>query len=164
MGLATYENMRSLDYLCSREDVNAERVACMGVCWSGIQCYMLTALDERIKVACAVCGMAPQGTLPTDFAFAQGHMCIGTFLPGFLTAAGIQDLLALIAPRPLQVQNNVSDECYPVLCFRRSKAETEMVYRTMGHPEMFDAHVDTSVRDLTPEFVDRAVEWLKAYL
>ena len=164
MGLTTYQNLRSLDYLCSREDVDAERVACIGVCWSGIQCYLLTALDERVKAASAICGIAPQGTLPTDFLFAQGHMCIGTFLPGLLNEAGIQDLMALIAPKPLLVQNNVTDEWSPVLSFRRSKAETKMVYRTMGYPERFDARVETSTRDLTPEFIARTVEWLKAYL
>jgi dienelactone hydrolase len=164
MGLTTYENMRGLDYLCSRDDVDAERVGCIGMCWSGIQCYVLSALDERVKAACAVCGIAPLGTLPTDFAFAQGHMCVGSFLPGFLEEAGIQDLMALVAPRPLLVQNNVTDEWYPVLGFRSAKAETKMVYRTMGHPERFDARVETSSRDLTPQFVENAVEWLETYL
>jgi len=164
MGLTTYENMRALDYLCSREDVDADRVAAVGMCWSGVQCYVLAALDERVKAACAVCGIAPQGTLPTDFAFAQGHMCIGSFLPGFLEEAGIQDLMALIAPRPLLVQNNVTEEWYPVLGFRSAKAETKMVYRTMGHPERFDARVETSSRNLTPQFVENAVDWLREYL
>ncbi|MBP6964275.1 MAG: dienelactone hydrolase family protein [Armatimonadetes bacterium] len=164
MGLTTYENMRGLDYLCSREDVDADRVAAVGMCWSGVQCYVLAALDERVKAACAICGIAPQGTLPTDFAFAQGHMCIGSFLPGFLEEAGIQDLMALIAPRPLLVQNNVTEEWYPVLGFRSAKAETKMVYRTMGHPERFDARVETSSRDLTPQFIENAVEWLDRHL
>ncbi len=164
MGLTTYENLRSLDYLCSRDDVDAERVACIGICWSGVQCYLLAALDERVKAASAICGIAPQGTLPTDYVFHQGHMCIGTFLPGFLTEAGIQDLIALIAPKPLLVQNNVSDASYPMLNYRRSKAETKRVYRTMGYPERFDAHVESSTRNLTPEFIARTTEWLKAYL
>lgn len=164
MGLTTYENLRSLDYMCSRNDVDASRVACIGVCWTGIQCYLLTALDQRVKAASTICGIAAQGTLPTDFLFPQGHMCIGSFLPGLLTEAGIQDLMALIAPRPLLVQNNVSDEWSPVMSFRRSRAETKRVYRTMGYPDRFEARVEMSTRNLTPEFIARAVEWLKAYL
>jgi len=164
MGLTIYENMRSLDYLSSREDVDSDRIACMGVCWSGMQSYVLSALDERIKAVCAVCGIAAQGTLPTDFAFMQGHLCLGEFLPGFLSAAAVQDLMALIAPRPLLVQNNVTDSWYPVLSFRAARAEAKMVYRTLGYPERFDTHVETSERDLTPVFTERAIKWLDTHL
>ena len=49
MGMNTFDNIRALDYLSSREDVDPKRLACIGLCWGGMQAYMLAALDERVE-------------------------------------------------------------------------------------------------------------------
>lgn len=56
--LATYriwDGIRALDYLESREDIDAERLACTGNSGGGTLTAYIMALDERVSVAAASC-------------------------------------------------------------------------------------------------------------
>ena len=50
-----WDGMRTIDYLQSRRDVNAERIGCSGNSGGGTQTAYLMALDERIKAAAPSC-------------------------------------------------------------------------------------------------------------
>ena len=59
-GLATYmvwDGVRSIDYLCSRDDVDAERIGCVGISGGGNLTSYLMAYDERIAAAAPGCFM-----------------------------------------------------------------------------------------------------------
>ncbi len=52
--LQLYNGKRALDYLLSRDDVDRDLVAITGASGGGTQSFMLTALDDRIKVSVPV--------------------------------------------------------------------------------------------------------------
>lgn len=164
MGMNTFDNMRALDYLSSRKDVDPKRLACVGLCWGGMQCYTLAALDERVKVACPVCSVSTYEALATEYTFMGGHTCLGTFIPGLLRYGDTQDIMALIAPRALLIQNNVNDGWFPVSGFRKVKSELETAYKAWGHPERFEATITSTEHEITPEFTARIIEWLHKFL
>ncbi len=51
-GVFTAEDQRALDYLCSRPDVDVERVGCARLSGGGLRTVYLAGLDDRTKVAC----------------------------------------------------------------------------------------------------------------
>ncbi len=53
-GVFTSEDQRALDYLCSRDDVDAGRVGCAGLSGGGLRTVYLGGMDERIRCACCV--------------------------------------------------------------------------------------------------------------
>ena len=56
--LATYciwDGMRGLDYLASRDDIDAQRLGCTGNSGGGLMTSYLVALDDRIKAAAPGC-------------------------------------------------------------------------------------------------------------
>ena len=46
-----WDDIRTLDYLASRPEVDASRLGCVGLSVGGYRSFLLAALDERIKAA-----------------------------------------------------------------------------------------------------------------
>jgi dienelactone hydrolase len=96
-GLQLFDNVRALDYLQSRKDVDPERIGCTGASGGGNQTTHLSAFDERIKCAVPVCSV---GTFESYMSTA---CCVDEVLLGGLTFAEEGDLLGIVAPRALMV-------------------------------------------------------------
>jgi Dienelactone hydrolase family len=50
-GVVLWDDIRTLDYLAARPDVDASRLGCVGLSVGGYRSFLLAALDERIKAA-----------------------------------------------------------------------------------------------------------------
>ena len=50
-GVLLWDDIRALDYLASRPEVDAKRLGCVGLSVGGYRSFLLAALDERIRVA-----------------------------------------------------------------------------------------------------------------
>ena len=48
-GMMVFDNLRALDYLVSREDVDAQRLATLGISMGSTMAWWSAALDERIR-------------------------------------------------------------------------------------------------------------------
>lgn len=91
MGLQLWNSIRSLDFLHSLPDVDTLRIACTGESGGGTQTFMLTAIDERIKVA------APVNMVSAHF---QGG-CLCENAPGLRLHNFNVEIAAMAAPRHL---------------------------------------------------------------
>ena len=91
MGLQLWNSIRSVDFITSLEDVDADRIGCTGASGGGTQAYALMAVDERIKVAAPVCMVS---------SIYQGG-CVCENGPNLRLDTFNTELAALMAPRPL---------------------------------------------------------------
>jgi dienelactone hydrolase len=91
MGLQIWNSMRSLDFLLGLPEVDAGRIACTGASGGGTQTFILSALDDRVKVA------FPAVMVST--AMQGGCTCENACL--LRVAGGNVEIAGLIAPRPL---------------------------------------------------------------
>ena len=103
LGLQVYDNRRAVDYLISRPEVDADRIAITGASGGGNQSLYAGATDSRLKGVVPVCGI---GTLRSYIGLG---CCVCEVLVGGLTYASTGDLLALMAPRALLVINATQD-------------------------------------------------------
>lgn len=99
MALQLWNSIRSVDFISSLEDVDAERIACTGASGGGTQTYMLTAVDDRVKVSAPVCMIS---------AHYQGG-CNCENIANLRVNTYNVEIGALMAPRPIILVSATGD-------------------------------------------------------
>ena len=115
IGWRVYDVMRTIDWIATRSDLDAQRVGCMGISGGGTCTAFAAALEPRIKVAMI------SGSLNTfrDSILSLAH-CIDNYVPGILQWAEMYDVAGLIAPRSLFVESGTKDPIFPIEASRAS--------------------------------------------
>ena len=98
---------RSLDVLLKRPEVDARRVAMVGLSYGGYYALVTPAIDPRIKVSVSSCYFGVQeyryardeNGIPSDFRFKDRF-----------TLLRDPEIAALICPRALQIQAGATDD------------------------------------------------------
>jgi len=133
-GVFLHEDRWALDYLCSRRDVDASRVACGGLSGGGLRTVMLAGLDPRIRAA------FPVGFMSTwrDFLLHKCHthtwMLYVPLLPEFLD---FPEILGLRVPLPTFVLNDTEDPLYSLPGMQAADRMLRQVYRKAGVAENY---------------------------
>ena len=91
-GIVCWDDMRTVDYLATRPEVDAKRIGCLGISMGGYRSLYLAALDERIVAACVT------GFLSTVRPMIRGA-------PGY---AFLGPLPAGIAPLPRPARRGIA--------------------------------------------------------
>ena len=100
-----------LDYLQSRPEVDGERIGVTGRSGGGAYSWWISALDDRIKAAVPVAGIADLRNHVVD-GCVEGH-CDCMFMVNTYRWDYAQ-IAALIAPRPLLISNTDKDPIFPL--------------------------------------------------
>ena len=62
-GMMVYDSLRAMDWLVARPEVDAARVATLGMSMGSTMAWWLAALDERVKVTVDICCLTDFDTL-----------------------------------------------------------------------------------------------------
>jgi len=148
-GWRVWDVMRTIDWIGTRRELDAERVGCMGISGGGTVTLFAAALDTRIRAALV------SGYLNTfrDSILSLSH-CIDNYIPGILEWAEMYDVAGLIAPRALFAESGENDRIFPVAAARESFSKVRRVYEALGaadrtgHEVFADEHIFHGVRGL----------------
>ncbi|HEX2185440.1 MAG TPA: acetylxylan esterase, partial [Chloroflexota bacterium] len=158
-GLQVWDNIRALDYLGSRPEVDPTRIGVTGASGGGNHTMYLAAVDERVAVAVPVCSVEM-----LEVAFRKSQ-CVCETVPGLLTFADKPHILGLIAPRPLLIMNGMRDGGFPTLSARRAYDHTERIYRLYEGGEARLALYETNVEHSYDRAMrERAYAWFDRWL
>jgi hypothetical protein len=128
-GVEAWFGIRALDYLCSRPEVDKERIGMTGRSGGGSYTWTVAALDERIKVAAPVAGITDLQNQVVDGAI-EGHCDCMFFLNTYRW--DFPQVAALIAPRPLLIGNSDKDNLFPLDGVVRLYNQTRRIYQLYG--------------------------------
>jgi dienelactone hydrolase len=147
---------RCVDYLISRDDVDAERIGAIGLSFGGTMTTYAAALDRRIK-ACVISGYL--STLDDALGDrGRGNTCGSQFLFGLRTIGDIADVAGLIAPRHCMIQMGKRDTCFAESDALVAYRHLQRIYRAAGASK----HLELDHFDGVHEFnVQPAVEFLQ---
>ena len=120
-GLQVYENMRAVDYLQGRPEVDPDQIGVTGASGGGNQTMYVGAIDQRLKCVVPVCSVG------TYQAYLGAACCMCEVSPSTLSYTEEAAVLALVAPRALMVVNATKD------AFQFSVGEAKKSLAAAGH-------------------------------
>ncbi|NLD43254.1 MAG: alpha/beta hydrolase [Chloroflexi bacterium] len=132
-GMMIYDSLRAVDYMVSRPEVDANRLATLGISMGSTMAWWLAALDERIRVCVDICCLTDfQALIETRGLDGHGiYYYVPSLLKHFDTAA----INALIAPRAHLALAGNHDPLTPPAGLDRIDAHLSQVYAEQGAPE-----------------------------
>lgn len=157
-GVMLWDDLRTLDYLASRPEVDRQRLGCVGLSVGGYRSFLLAALDQRIKAAVDVGWM-------TSFASNIRRHVLNTVgltfhIPGLYRYLDLPDLAALIAPRSVFVINGSKDGLFPRDGVDKAFRKIEACFQKAGVPEHQRCRLYEAPHQFNREMQAEAWEWL----
>ncbi len=128
LGMDVHDGMCALDYLCSQDFIDADRIGVMGLSLGGTMATWIAICDHRIKAVDIIC----YSDRFADFGMRDINFCGSQITPGLYDLCDVPDLHGLIAPRPLLVEIGAYDDCFLVDSARNCYREVEKIYAAAG--------------------------------
>lgn len=158
-GILVWDDMRSVDYLMSRPEVDPKRIGCLGLSGGGLRTAYLIAADPRIKVACVTGWMTE---FPKQLRnYLRSHTWMA-YIPGL--SLDLPDAAAMIAPGALMVQQCLRDSLYPLDGLKASVAKLNRIYAKAGIPERFSGLFYDVPHSFRPNMQEDAFSWIERWI
>ena len=162
-GVECWNGIRALDYLTSRPDVDADKLAVTGRSGGGAATLWIAAADERVKVCVPVSGMSDLQSYVSD-KVCNGHCdCMfmyNTFRWEWTTIA------ALVVPRPMLFENSGYDPIFPMSGNERIRERLSQIYGWYEKKpgDLFDVGVTPGGHDDNVALRLMAYRWINRHL
>ncbi|TAE29438.1 MAG: dienelactone hydrolase [Cytophagales bacterium] len=134
-GMMVRDDQLALNYLCTRPEVDPNRIAAVGMSMGCLRSFWLAALDERVRATVAVACI----TRNTELIRAGRLRAHGIYyyVADLLQHFDNESVLAAISPRPLLSLSGDQDQNAPFAGVQYINRAVERVYRVMQAPGQF---------------------------
>jgi dienelactone hydrolase len=161
-GVMYWDDIRTVDYLVTRPDVDRDRIGCVGLSIGGLRACHLAALDERIKAAVIVGWMA---SFPAQLrVHVRSAIGFTKLIPGLYRFMDYPDVATLAMPAALLVINGDRDGLFQLdgvkACFEKMAA----CYKKAGIPEKLSTRLYAAPHEFNAEMQAEAWRWLRRWL
>lgn len=161
-GMMVYDNLRALDYLETRNDVDSKRIGTIGMSMGSTMAWWLAALDERIKVCIDICCLTDyQALLDAKGLALHG---IYYYVPDLLNHFTTSQINGLISPRPHFGLAGKLDPLTPLEGLEKINNNLKEIYRRDGASsawklQLYDVgHLETAA--MRQDIMDFFKKWL----
>lgn len=160
-GVWVAEDLIALDILCSRQDVDANKIGCGGLSGGGMRTVFIGGLDSRIK--CAVC----VGLMTTweDFMLNKSHTHTWmSFVPVLPKELDFPEILGINVPSPTLVLNAEQDGLFTLPGMKEADKILQKVYKKAKAPERYKGSFYPGGHKFGKEMQAEAYEWFDRWL
>lgn len=160
-GIVFWDDIRTVDYLVTRPEVDPKRIGCLGISMGGWRTAFLAGLDERIAAADVV------GFMSTMKPMIKTHLDTHSFVhfvPGLHRWLDLPDVISMMAPKPLLVQQCAQDGLFPLSGMKESLEKISAVYAKAGVKDKFEGRFYDEPHKFTKPMEDEAFAWFDKQL
>ena len=161
-GVMFWDDVRTVDYLLTRPDVDSRRIGCVGLSVGGLRSCHLAALDERIRAAVVVGWMASfPAQLKKHIRNTIGHTKV---VPGLYQHLDYPDVASLAMPTPMLVINGTKDGLFDLDGVKACFAKLNACYAKAGAPNHCRTLFYETPHEFNTEMQAEAWAWLKRFV
>ena len=183
MGKMVADHQRALDYLCTLDIVDGERLGCIGHSLGGYNSFFLNAFEPRIKAAVVSCGLSPMGGSNTPYQFARNtwfvhlNQICREYIRAGMIPCDFHEIMALGAPTPMFNYSGKKDATYfPHIANKEDDfsawwktvdealSQIASVYKILGVPENFERVETDEGHGFPEEIMQKAYKFLDKHL
>lgn len=147
-----WDHLRGLEYLLSRPDIDRKRVGAAGLSMGCEHSTYLAALDERISFAILSCCVRDWRHEIYDTCH-----CRCSYVPGLFEYFDCSDIVCLISPRPVLIQQGVNDANHPMNLVKDAVGKVRRVYRSANAEDRVGVDFFTGQHEFN---LAGALQWL----
>jgi len=160
-GIVLWDDMRTVDYLIGRPEVDPNRIGCVGISFGGYRSFFLAGMDDRISAACVV------GFMSTVKPMARRHIDTHSwvhFVPTLHRYLDWPDIVAMRAPKPLLVVQCRRDGLFPPQGMQESVEKIAAIYAKAGVSDRFISRFYDVPHQFNVEMQEDAFRWFDEHL
>ena len=160
-GVLVWDDIRSLDYLQTRPEVDPKRLAAVGLSVGGFRTNFLAGLDSRIKAACVAGWMTSFRYLLPRY---ESYTVPAGWPPGLLDELDYPDVGSLTLPNPLMVVHGWQDTLFPPDGVRAAFQNLAQCYDSIGKKERFQTVTFDGPHKFPLDAQQRMVAWFDRWV
>lgn len=167
---AIWNNMRAIDLLQSRPEVDAKKIGVIGHSLGGHNAMFTAAFDDRIQAIVSNCGFT---SFPKYYGGKLKGWTSDRYMPRIASEFGndpkqmpfdFTDVVISFAPRAFLASSPVRDDNFEVSGVKDVVAAATPVYERLGAKQKLQANYPDCAHDFPPEVRKVAYEFLDKWL
>ncbi|MHB8995366.1 MAG: dienelactone hydrolase family protein [Armatimonadota bacterium] len=160
-GVMFTDDLRTVDYLLTRPEVDPERIGCCGLSVGGFRCAHLAGLHPKIKCACVVGWMCSYGAMLKEKLTSIGFMKI---VPGLYQYMDLPDVVSMTGPGALMCIQGTRDGLFTNEGVQEAYRKIAAVYQKAGVSERFEGVTYDGPHEFNLPMQEKAFEWFNRWL
>jgi dienelactone hydrolase len=160
-GIWLRDEIRSLDYLLTRPEVDPKRIGCVGLSIGGFRSAQFAGMDPRVQCAVVDGWMTSYGEM---FTYRPLNTHYLQYITGAYALLDLPDLVSLCCPGALMVIHGRKDVLFTPRGVAEAYQKIEAVYRKAGVPSHADLRYYDTPHEFNLEMQRDALAWLKKWL
>ncbi len=125
--MRVFQAITCAEILAAQENVDCEKISCMGISGGGLTALYASVLDDRFKKT-VISGYVNSFR---DSILSVWH-CPDNYIPGILQTGEIYDFACSLAPRELLIESGTKDKLFPIEASLNAHKKIRKVYLLMG--------------------------------
>jgi dienelactone hydrolase len=160
-GVLAWDDIRTVDYLRTRPEVDPSRIACAGLSCGGWRAVFLAGLDPRIKAACVVGWMTSFRNLIPHY---EVYTVPSAMVPGLLEYMDYPDVASLAMPTPLLVVHGQRDTLFPPDGVKAAIDNLRECYQAISKPERFETVLFDGPHKFPLQAQQKMMDWFDRWV
>lgn len=164
-GLIAHEDMRAAEFLSQQPEVDANRIAAMGLSVGGYRTWQIAALSDHIAAGVSVCWMTTRnGMMYPGGNMVGGQSAYTMTHPGLSHYLDYADVASIACPKPMMFCCGSRDDLFPLNTIHEAFSKMRKVWESQQAGDKLVTNLYDAPHEYNMNMQNDAFRWLDAVM